>query len=179
MKKITRYAAIGVVSVSLIGAAVCGLGYAAGLRINTTKSIPVGLYKISDKTPEKGDYVIFCPPQREIFSMAQQRGYIGSGFCPGGYGEMMKRILAAKGDEVAFRNDGIYVNGTLLPYSKPLSADPGGRPLPMIRELYTLSKNEILLMTDQSPSSFDGRYFGTVTTSQIKSKVIPLFTWRK
>ncbi|EFG2528783.1 TPA: conjugative transfer signal peptidase TraF [Escherichia coli] len=177
MKKITRYAAIGVVSVSLIGAAVCGLGYAAGLRINTTKSIPVGLYKISDKTPEKGDYVIFCPPQREIFSMAQQRGYIGSGFCPGGYGEMMKRILAAKGDEVAFRDDGVYVNGNLLPYSKPFSVDPGGRNLPALREVYTLGKSELLLMTDRSPSSFDGRYFGAVTTSQIISAVSPVFTW--
>lgn len=177
MKKITRYAAIGVVSVSLIGAAVCGLGYAAGLRINTTKSIPVGLYKISDKTPEKGDYVIFCPPQREIFSMAQQRGYIGSGFCPGGYGEMMKRILAAKGDEVAFRNDGVHVNGKLLPYSKPFSVDPGGRNLPALREVYTLSKSELLLMTDRSPSSFDARYFGAVTASQIISTVIPVLTW--
>lgn len=177
MKKMTRYAAIGVVSVSLIGAAVCGLGYAAGLRINTTKSIPVGLYKISDKTPEKGDYVIFCPPQRDIFSMAQQRGYIGSGFCPGGYGEMMKRILAAKGDEVAFRDDGVYVNGNLLPYSKPFSVDPGGRNLPALREVYTLGKSELLLMTDRSPSSFDGRYFGAVTTSQIISAVSPVFTW--
>ncbi|EAM5005958.1 conjugative transfer signal peptidase TraF [Salmonella enterica] len=177
MKKITRYAAIGVVSVSLIGAAVCGLGYAAGLRINTTKSIPVGLYKISDKTPEKGDYVIFCPPQRDIFSMAQQRGYIGSGFCPGGYGEMMKRILAAKGDEVAFRDDGVYVNGNLLPYSKPFSVDPGGRNLPALREVYTLGKSELLLMTDRSPSSFDGRYFGAVTTSQIISAISPVFTW--
>ncbi|EDZ2909962.1 conjugal transfer protein TraF, partial [Salmonella enterica] len=63
MKKMTRYAAIGVISASLIGAVVCCFGYAAGLRINTTKSIPVGLYKISQKAPEKGDYVIFCPPE--------------------------------------------------------------------------------------------------------------------
>lgn len=83
MKKMTRYAAIGVISASLIGAVVCCFGYAAGLRINTTKSIPVGLYKISQKAPEKGDYVIFCPPEKAIFSLAQKRGYIGSGFCPG------------------------------------------------------------------------------------------------
>ncbi|EBM5962850.1 TPA: conjugative transfer signal peptidase TraF [Salmonella enterica subsp. enterica serovar 16:l,v:-] len=177
MKKVTRYAAIGIVSVSLLTAVVCGLGYSAGLRINTTKSIPVGLYKISPKVPEKGDYVIFCPPEKAIFSMAQNRGYIGSGFCPGGYGEMMKKILAAKGDEVAFRADGVYVNGKLLPYSKPFSVDPGGRELPAIREVYTLGKTELLLMTDRSPSSFDGRYFGAVTTSQIISTVLPVFTW--
>lgn len=177
MKKVTRYAAIGVITASAFTALVCGLGYTAGLRINTTKSIPVGLYKLSSKSPEKGDYVIFCPPEKEIFSMAQKRGYIGSGFCPGGYGEMMKRILAAKGDEVAFRDDGVYVNGQPLPYSKPLHVDPGGRELPAIREVYTLSKSELLLMTDSSPSSFDGRYFGAVTTSQVISAVTPVFIW--
>jgi conjugative transfer signal peptidase TraF len=90
---------------------------------------------------------------------------------------MMKRILAAKGDEVAFRDDGVYVNGQLLPYSKPLSADPGGRKLPAIREVYTLGKSELLLMTDRSASSFDGRYFGAVTKSQVISTVLPVITW--
>ncbi|EJA8139881.1 conjugative transfer signal peptidase TraF [Escherichia coli] len=177
MKKVTRYAAIGVLSASLISGVVCGLGYAAGLRINTTKSIPVGLYKISSHPAKTGEYVIFCPPQKPIFDEAQERGYIGSGFCPGGYGEMMKKILAAKGDEVAFRRDGVYVNGQLLPYSKPLSVDPGGRPLPIRNEVYTLSKSELLLMTDRSASSFDGRYFGPVTASQIISTVSPIITW--
>ncbi len=177
MKKVTRHAAIGVIAASAIGAVVCGIGYMAGLRINTTKSIPVGIYKLISHTPHKGDYVIFCPPQKDIFNVAHQRGYIGSGFCPGGYGEMMKQILAAKGDEVAFRDSGVYVNGQVLPYSKPLSIDPGGRPLPAIREVHTLSKSEVLLMTDQSASSFDGRYFGAVTTSHIISAVKPVLTW--
>jgi hypothetical protein len=38
-------------------------GYAAGARINTTKSIPVGLYWTSSAPVEKGAYVLFCPPQ--------------------------------------------------------------------------------------------------------------------
>jgi conjugative transfer signal peptidase TraF len=177
MRKVTRYTAIGLISTSLFTAVVCGFGYVAGLRINTTKSIPVGLYKLDPTPPQKGDYVIFCPPQKEIFSVAQKRGYIGSGFCPGGYGVMMKRILAAKGDEVTFSKDGVFVNGQLLPYSKPLNVDPGGRALPVLREVYTLEISEILLMTDQSPSSFDGRYFGPVTASQIISTITPLLTW--
>lgn len=83
MKKVTRYAAIGVISASLIGAVVCGLGYAAGLRINTTKSIPVGLYKISQKAPEKGDYVIFCPPEKAIFSWHRSAVTSAAAFVPG------------------------------------------------------------------------------------------------
>ncbi len=76
----------------------------------------------------------------------------------------------------SLRDDGVYVNGQLLPYSKPLSADPGGRKPPAIREVYTLGKSELLLMTDRSASSFDGRYFGAVTKSQIISTVLPVMT---
>jgi conjugation peptidase TraF. Serine peptidase. MEROPS family S26C len=174
---VTRFAAICLVSVSVIMAVVCGMGYAAGLRINTTKSIPVGLYKISVKAPEKGDYVIFCPPEKPIFSLAHKRGYIGSGFCPGGYGEMMKQILAAKGDEVSYRNEGVYVNGRLLPFSKPLSVDPSGRELPAVREVQRLDDTELLLMTDRSPASFDARYFGAIAKSQVISTILPVITW--
>ena len=73
---------------------------AAGARINTTKSIPVGLYWTSSAPVEKGAYVLFCPPQAGVFDDAKARGYIGAGFCPGGYGYMMKRVLAAKDDAV-------------------------------------------------------------------------------
>ncbi|HGX0655776.1 TPA: S26 family signal peptidase, partial [Escherichia coli] len=38
-------------------------------------------------------------------------------------------------------------------------------------------KSELLLMTDRSASSFDGRYFGAVTKSQIISTILPVMTW--
>ncbi|HDK0470745.1 TPA: S26 family signal peptidase, partial [Escherichia coli] len=41
----------------------------------------------------------------------------------------------------------------------------------------TLGKSELLLMTDRSASSFDGRYFGAVTRKQIVSAVLPVITW--
>ncbi|MES2568793.1 MAG: conjugal transfer protein TraF, partial [Verrucomicrobiota bacterium] len=37
--------------------------YAAGARINTSKSIPVGLYWTSNSPVEKGAYVLLCPPE--------------------------------------------------------------------------------------------------------------------
>ena len=105
-------------------------GYAAGARVNTTKSIPVGLYWTSSAPVEKGAYVLFCPPQLGVFDDAKERGYIGAGFCLGGYGYMMKRVLAAKDDAVAVDDDGVRVNGELLPLSAPIKADKAGRPLP-------------------------------------------------
>ncbi|WP_322075504.1 conjugative transfer signal peptidase TraF [Burkholderia cenocepacia] len=178
MKRIIKRA-IAVVVIGGIGVSAAGGAlYAAGARINTSKSIPVGLYWTSAMPIAKGQYVIFCPPQRPVFADARERGYIGSGFCPGDYGYMMKKILAAKGDTVAVTSHGVTVNDELLPFSTPLSADGVGRPLPrMSAERYTLGESELLLMTDRSATSFDARYFGPVTRVQVKSVIRPILTF--
>ena len=36
------------------------LAHQAGLRLNTTHSIPLGLYRMADDPIEKGGYVLFC-----------------------------------------------------------------------------------------------------------------------
>jgi type IV secretory pathway protease TraF len=51
----------------LLGAlfAICGIaafGALAGLRINTTPSHPIGVYRIVDKEPAIGLYAVFCAP---------------------------------------------------------------------------------------------------------------------
>jgi conjugative transfer signal peptidase TraF len=155
-----------------------GLCYLAGVRINTSPSIALGLYWSCAKPAEKGDYVMFCPPRSELFDTARKRGYIGAGFCPGGYGYIMKRVFAATNDAVTVTEDGVRVNGKLLPFSAVLEADQGGRPLPRYRnDGYTLNEHQVLLMTDAHPFSFDSRYFGPIDRSQIKSVISPIFTW--
>lgn len=168
-------------AVAIGGAAVLlfGIGcYTAGARVNTTKSIPVGLYWMTEAPVEKGAYVIFCPPQVGVFDEAKQRGYIGAGFCPGGYGYMMKKILAAKDDAVAVTPAGVTVNGQLLPLSVPLAADNTGQALPRYQSSeYILGNTELLLMSDVSGTSFDGRYYGPVNREQIKGVIRPILTW--
>lgn len=138
----------------------------------------IGLYWTSSAPVEKGAYVLFCPPQLGVFDGAKDRGYIGAGFCPGGYGYMMKRVLAAKDDAVAVADDGVRVNGELLPLSAPIKADKAGRPLPRYQSnSYVLGNSEVLLMSDVSATSFDGRYFGPISRSQIKAVIRPVITW--
>lgn len=168
------------VGVAIAGAVVLVLGaacYAAGGRINTTKSIPVGLYWTTRAPVEKGAYVLWCPPKVDVFDYAKERGYIGAGFCTGGYGYVMKRVLGVKADAVAVANDGVRVNGVLLPHSAPIKADRAGRPLPRYQNSYTLSDSEVLLMSDVSATSFDGRYFGPISRCQIKTVIRPVITW--
>lgn len=152
--------------------------FAVGARVNTTGSIPVGLYWTSGKPAGKGDYVLVCPPPLEVFDMAKERGYLGAGFCPGGYGYLMKQIVAAKDDKVTVADEGVRVNGRLLPFSVPLKVDRAGRPLPRYQaDSYTLNEPQVLLMTDRNPFSFDGRYFGPLNRSQIKTVIVPTITW--
>lgn len=148
------------------------------MRINTTKSIPVGFYWMTSDAVKKGSYVIFCPPETELFHTAKERGYIGAGFCQGGYGYMMKRVVAVTGDEIATGGDGVHVNGSLLPFSVPRATDKAGRPLPRIEnKRYTLGASELLLMSDVSGTSFDGRYFGPIDRKQVQGVIRPIFTW--
>ena len=152
--------------------------YMAGARINISKSIPLGLYWVRSKAAHIGDYIIFCPPQTNIFKEAKNRGYIQYGFCPGGYGKMMKKILAAKGDVVEISMDGVSVNGELLPHTKPLAVDKSGRPLPrLINRSYLLGQSELLLMTDHSDTSFDARYFGPIDVSKHQNVISPIYIW--
>jgi conjugative transfer signal peptidase TraF len=172
--RISRHAAFVVLGLMALGF----LCHAAGLRINTTKSIPIGLYRMTDVPVAKGEYVIFCPPQSALFDEARERGYIVPGFCPGGYGFMMKRVAAVGGDVVASTEEGVSVNGQLLPLSVSLEADKAGRAMPRYRfNDNMLEKPKLLLMSDGSGTSFDGRYFGAVNLYQVKGVIRPVITF--
>jgi type IV secretory pathway protease TraF len=70
------------------------------------------------------------------------------------------------------------VNGALLPVIAPLKTVKAGRPVPRYKtNSYELGNSEVLLMSDVSGTSFDGRYFGPVNVSQIKTVIVPVITW--
>lgn len=166
---------------AVAGMAVLILGagcYFSGVRVNTTRSIPLGLYWLTSDPIEKGAFVAFCPPASDVFDVARQRGYIGAGLCPGGYGLMFKQVLAAKADHIDISPRGVAVNGNALPNSTPMVRDLAGQPLPgYLASDYTLGEHEVLLMSETNGKSFDGRYFGPVSTQQIQGAIRPVFTW--
>lgn len=173
-KLVSLWAASTVGALAVISAG----AFAVGIRINSTGSIPKGIYIKTGEPLAVGAYVIVCPPDLQVFKEAKARGYIGPGFCPGGYGNLMKRVLAAKNDQVTVSTQGLTVNGQLLAHSVALKADGAGRPMPAYQaNAYTLGNLEVLLMSDASPTSFDGRYFGPLNVSQVRSVIRPVFTW--
>lgn len=163
---------------ALAALGVLWLGAATGARINTTKSMPRGLYWTTSAPIHKGAFVLLCPPPGALFDAAKARGYLGAGFCPGGYGSLMKQVVAQTGDTVTVSAEGVRVNGTPLPRSAPRKTDPAGRPLPRPPPVcQRLSKTELLVMSDQSDTAFDSRYFGPIHRAQVKAVLKPILTW--
>lgn len=154
-----------------------GMFWSSGFRINTTDSIPKGLYRIVQKTPQKGDDVLFCPPNNPEFQEALRRGYISAGFCQGELGMVMKKIAAASGDRITINANGVWVNGKKWRDSTPYLYDEAGRSLPQIPfNNRLLTKDEYLLM-GVHPASFDGRYFGIVKKNASFKTIKPI-VWR-
>lgn len=165
---------------SIVGTAIIillFLFYLLGIRVNTTKSIPIGIYLTSNENIEIGSFVLFCPPDNDIFLAAKKRNYITSGFCEGDYGYMMKQVVGQCGDNINITNEGLFVNGQIIPHSKLIEKDLDGNSLPVYSKSYFLKENEVLLMSNVSDTSFDGRYFGPINKKQILTVVNPLITF--
>ena len=177
MNKPLKILAIGVLTLSISLFVLSIVLRFGGFYINTTSSLPVGLYRIVDESVSKNAYVAFCPPQREVFELAVTRGYINSGDCPGGYGQLLKRVHAVAGDTVLIDETGISINGELLANSAPISNDAYGAVLPQYRFDSVLGESKYLLLSDLNPRSFDARYFGVIDHAQIVHVVRPVVTF--
>jgi type IV secretory pathway protease TraF len=60
-----------------------------------------------------------------------------------------------------------------------LLRDAAGRPMPQYPlKDYVLDPDELLLMSEYNPASFDSRYFGPLHSTTTESVVRPLLTWK-
>lgn len=150
---------------------------AAGLRINTTSSLPRGLWLVvgDPGTVRLGDVVTFCPPLVPALAEARERGYVGQGSCAGEFEPMMKPVVALAGDTVAVSSAGVTVNGQVLAHSAPLSRDGAGRPLPQA-EGGTVAEGQVWVLSNYSERSFDSRYFGPIPHAHLTAILRPLWT---
>jgi conjugative transfer signal peptidase TraF len=92
--------------------------------------------------------------------------------------EWRMRLAGVAGDQVTIDWAGVEVNGIRLAKSTPFNCDGVGRRLQTFRlKDYILVPDEVLLMSDYNPASFDSRYFGPLQATTIESVVVPLVTW--
>jgi conjugative transfer signal peptidase TraF len=145
-----------------------------GIRINTSPSLPMGLYRTTSDT--NASLVEFCPAE-PFGSLAIVRGYRDRGACPDGATPLLKPVVARAGDVVELSSRGIAVDGNLLSNTAPLQMDTKGRPLvPWKFGRYTVQSGDVWVASSYNRRSFDSRYFGPVPVSSIRGHLLPLFT---
>jgi conjugative transfer signal peptidase TraF len=161
-----------------LAAAAGGLGAAAGAagwRINTSASLPRGLYRLERRPACRGCLVLACAP-RWAGELAGGRGYLSRGDCPGGVKPLGKVVLAAAGDWVEVREEGLAVNGRPVAGSAAQAADRAGRPLPHLARGRRRLRGGELWLFSAHPRSYDSRYFGPVPAGNVRGVLSPVWT---
>ena len=148
-----------------------------GLRINTSPSLPVGLYMTT--TDPQSRLVEFCPPE-PYARLAIERGYRSAGNCGDGAAPLLKPVIAEAGDVVDLSPSGLAVNGHSIPNTEAVQADTKGRhltPWPFGR--YEVQRGTIWVASSYNSRSFDSRYFGPIPAWRVRDRVRPLITGGK
>jgi len=148
-----------------------------GIRINTSYSLPMGVYARSTDVHAK--LIEFCP-EGHAAAESSERGYRTTGVCPDGAAPLLKPIVARVGDTVVMSAGGISVNGQLLPQTAPLSQDRYGRPLrawPSGR--YSVGDGFVWVASSYNRGSYDSRYMGPIPTRLIRAQLRPVWTFSR
>lgn len=154
-----------------------GIATVLGIRINTSYSLPLGLYATTNEP--NAELIEFCPAE-PFATESASRGYRTRGFaCPDGGVPLLKPIVARPGDLVIVSQTGIIVNGRLLRKTQPASKDASGRPLkPWPIGLYGVEPGTVWVASAYNAGSYDSRYMGPIRTSQIRRRLRPLWLLR-
>lgn len=132
---------------------------------NASASVPIGLYRVIDRTPKKGEIVLVWLPDWAAY-LANRRHYLPQNT------PAIKRISAGYSDVVCRLNFRIMVNNVQV--AKAQSHDSHGRRMPIWESCFRLGEDEVFLLTDH-PNSFDGRYVGITKLSKIIGVVEPVW----
>ncbi|MFA6125356.1 S26 family signal peptidase [Sphingomonas sp.] len=133
---------------------------------NASASAPLGLYAVSPDAPlARGDMVVaWAPPAPR--ALAAARHYLPANV------PLVKRVRAVAGDRVCAIGTAISVDGRHI--ADRLLRDRAGRPMPWWHGCTTLGRGALLLLND-APASFDGRYFGPSRRTDVIGKATPLW----
>jgi conjugative transfer signal peptidase TraF len=160
-----RVAAIAAGGVALIGLTIAAPPLPR-LVWNASASAPIGLYTVHPGAAvTRGAMVIAWAPARARL-LAARRHYLPLDV------PLVKRVMALPGDHVCTRGPAIAVNGRVIAKRRP--RDAAGRAMPWWRGCGTLENGAVLLIND-APASFDGRYFGPTNPRDLIGKASALW----
>ena len=129
------------------------------LIYNATPSAPIGWYAVEHKRPLMRDDKVaaFAPAQAR--KLAAHRGYLPE------HVPLIKTVWAIGGERVC--HNGQLVRVPNRPDISVLGQDGLGRALPVMSGCYTLHADEVFLISTDVQTSWDSRYFGPVSLSDM------------
>jgi conjugative transfer signal peptidase TraF len=145
--------------------------YPTNIRLvyNPTTSAPKGWYVVERQRELRvNDYVLAHLPL-DAAVLANDRHYLPASV------PILKRI-GAIGHQVVCTLDGnILIDNRVV--ARALVLDGAGRKLDAWKACRALAVDEIFLLGEANPASFDSRYFGPILRANVIGKARPLWTW--
>ncbi len=135
---------------------------------NASGSVPIGLYLVAtSRSLRHGDLVLVRLPYGAR-NLAAERSYLPADT------PAIKHVAAIEGDRVCTVGGSVYING--MRRAGVLLHDRSGRQLMPWMGCLRLVHGQIFLLND-TPASFDGRYFGPSSSADVIGILIPLWTF--
>lgn len=139
-----------------------GALYISGIRINTSSSLPLGIWRVQK---------IDIAKLRIGDSVAINRAAV-----PKASTHLMKDVGALPGDVMTREGDAVCRNGKPLPLSTIRDATLGGGKIDCIEYPVTIPEGYIWL-SSRHERGYDSRYFGAVPVQAVIGKAVLLWAW--
>lgn len=134
---------------------------------SATASMPQGFYLVvPTKKTTRYDIVEFIPP-KTILDFARNLHWIPES------GLIIKYVFAIPGDDVCVRSEAIWINNKKI--GKVYRAYAFEKLLPQTKICGKLKDDQYLLLSTKRERSFDGRYFGAISSRNILGRAVPIF----
>ena len=162
-----RYAAATAAGIALVATSALA-SFTPRLIWNASASTPIGLYAIAPaKTLDRGALAVVVPSP-PLADFLAEGGYLPRGL------PLIKHVAAVPGQRVCRVGRSITIDGVRA--GTVLEHDRIGRPLPGWYGCRRVLDDELFFMNTAVPGSFDGRYFGPLSTSAVIGRATPLYT---
>lgn len=139
---------------------------------NPSDSVPRGWYRIDGLADTRslhvGSFALARLPT-DAAALAAERGYLPAGI------PILKRIGAMAPQSVCIRGHVVRIDGEVAAAAR--TDDGRHRPLQAWTQCRRLTEDELFLLSDTSPASFDSRYFGPIATTAVVGVARPMWTW--
>jgi conjugative transfer signal peptidase TraF len=142
-------------------------GITGGESLSLTDSQPYGIYRRIPLNGQlkHGELVLFKVPD-------QASPYVyGRGWLPKGW-LLLKNVGALPGDRFTISNHCLMINNKYI--GPVFKQDSKSKPMPRLRGCYQVPKGYFLPISTHIKKSFDGRYFGAISTKLIVGKAKPV-----